>query len=85
MGDISFEDKHYKKEEFVYYPSKEPQKRMKYCSAFYYLWRTCKGEETSHSLYEKFIRYFNKLCTERRKEKKTITWDDFKKLSLRTS
>ena len=37
MGDIIFKSKQYKKEEFVYYPSEEPQKRMMYCSAFYNL------------------------------------------------
>ena len=37
MVDIIFEGKQYKKEEFVYYPSEEPQKRMRFCSAFYNL------------------------------------------------
>jgi len=80
--DIEFERKKYRKEQFLCYPSEEPEKRMKYCSAFYNLWIQEKKKKTSHSLYEKFMKYFNRLCTERRKKKKAINWDDFKNLSL---
>jgi hypothetical protein len=82
MSDIIFEGKQYKKEEFAYHPSKEPDKRMKYCSAYFYLWRTVKGRKTSHGLWEKFVNFFNKLYMERKKDKKPITWDDFKDLEF---
>ena len=80
--DIEFEGKKYLKEQFVYYPSEEPKKRMKYCSAFYNLWIREKEIKTSHELWEKFISHFNKLYTEKRREKKPITWNDFKSLNL---
>jgi len=88
---IIFENKQYKKEEFVYYPSEEePQKRMMYCSAFYNLVIREKAkllgksetELKSHYSWTQFVSKFLRLYSQRTKECKPITWDDFKNLDL---
>jgi len=89
VGYIGFEGKRYPKEEFVYHPSEEPQKRMLYCAAFWELWKTEKGiigkewrKGKRYELSMKFRKHFNRLYRERKKEKNPITWDDFKDLEL---
>jgi len=86
--DIEFEGRKYKKEDFVYYPHREPKKRMKYFSAFWNLVKKEKGfsgkEWRKGRLYNatrEFLKYFNKLYRKRKKEQKPITWDDFKNWS----
>ena len=83
--DIEFEGRKYKKEDFVYYPHREPKKRMKYFSAFWNLVKKEKGfsgkEWRKGRLYNatmEFLKYFNQLYRKRKKERKPITWDDFK-------
>jgi hypothetical protein len=86
--DIEFEGKKYKKQDFCYYPSKEPRKLMRYCSAFYTLFKKEKAkllgksetEITSHELYEDFVSKFTKLDIERKKEGRPITWSDITSL-----
>jgi hypothetical protein len=86
--DIEFEGKKYKKQDFCYYPSKEPRKLMRYCSAFYTLFKKEKAkllgksetEITSHELYEDFVSKFTKLDRERKKEGRPITWSDITSL-----
>jgi hypothetical protein len=87
--DIEFEGRRFRKEEFCYYPSKEPRKLMKYCSAFYSLFKREKAkllgksetEITSHESYEDFVNRFTKLYRERKKEGRPITWNDIISLS----
>jgi len=90
--DIEFEGKRYKKEEFIYCPWIEsPNKRMRYCSAFYGLWvreadvKTGKvsGKTSSRSLWtQKFVPFFNRLYKTKKHKKEPITWNDFKELTL---
>jgi hypothetical protein len=86
--DIIFEGREYRKEDFAYYPSEEPEKRMLYCAAFWELWKSEKwimGREwrgKRFDIYMKFLKYFNGLYRIKKKGGRPITWDDFKDLNL---
>ena len=90
--DIIFEGKRRNKEDFIYCPWIEPpDKRMKYCSAFYRLWvreragTTGKGlvKISGHNLWTmKFVPFFNRLYKTKKHKKEPITWNDFKELTL---
>ena len=86
MNDIVIKGRPYKKEEELrYYPHLAPNERMLWCTVFYNLWRCEKNLPRHHKTWWAFMKYFNKLYSERKKTRKCITWDDFKNLDIQPS
>jgi len=78
--DIEVKGKKYRKEDLVYDVNDFPGQRMLFCSAFYNLWVDHKGIRKSHSAYETFMKYFNKVYRPCKRENRPMTWQDLKNL-----